>query len=66
MYEQEKEELEEYSEKNGSTSERGIEQSDGSLVVLRSAQGEPCTEFTLSAEERTQRGWPPIEQEEPS
>jgi len=59
MYEKDKQELEEYAELNGSTAEKGIEQADGTIVVLRSVQGEPCEEFSYSAEERTDKGWPP-------
>lgn len=65
MYEKDKKDLEEYAELNGSTSEKGIEQADGSIVVLRSVQGAPCEEFTLSAEEREEKGWPPLQPEEP-
>lgn len=64
MYNQEKQDLEEYAELNGSTSEKGIEQADGSIVVLRSVQGAPCEEFTLSAEEREEKGWPPPQPDE--
>lgn len=65
MYETEKAALEDYAALNGSTSEQGIEQPDGSVVVLRSVQGEPCEEFTLSAEEREEKGWPPLPPDEP-
>jgi hypothetical protein len=65
MYETEKVALEEYAEKNGSTAEQGLEQEDGSVVVLRSVQGETCEEFALSAEEREEKGWPPLQPDEP-
>lgn len=60
MYEKDKKDLEEYATINGSTAEKGIEQADGSIVVLRSVQGAPCEEFILSAEEREEKGWAPI------
>ena len=50
--------LEAYAELNGSTAEQGIEQEDGSIVVLQSVQGQPCEQTQLSAEERGDRGWP--------
>jgi hypothetical protein len=59
MYEKEKKALEKYAEINGSTSEQGIEQPNGSVVVLRSVQGANCEMFTLSAKEREGKGWPP-------
>jgi len=62
--EQEKQDLEEYAMKNGSTAEKGIEQRDGSVLIIRSVQGEQCEEFFLSAQEREEKGWPPLRPED--
>lgn len=61
MYEKEKAALEKYAKLNGSTSEQGIEQSNGSIVTIRSVQGAPCEEVTLSADERGDKGWPSLD-----
>lgn len=53
-----KKDLQAYSEQNGSTAEQGIEQEDGSIIVLRSTQGQPTEQFQLSPEEREDLGWP--------
>lgn len=56
-YAQDKRDLEEYAELNGSTATRAITQEDGSMIVIESVQGQPCTQYTPSEEERNNR-WP--------
>lgn len=53
--------LQSLSKKNGSTSERGIEQDDGSIIILRSTDGGQTEQFQLSPEERHDLGWPTYE-----
>lgn len=51
--------LEAYAKQNGSTAERGIEQKNGSIVVLTSVKGAKCTRKTLSTDkDRVAAGWP--------
>lgn len=57
-YVKDKQDLEEYAELNGSTATRAITQEDGSMIVIESVQGQPCTQYTPSAEEQMNR-WPP-------
>jgi hypothetical protein len=53
-----KADLEHVADHNQSTAEQGIDQKDGSVLVLRSVQGDPCEEFTFSVEDREVNGWP--------
>lgn len=55
--------LQMFAHENGSTAVQGIEQDDGSILVLTSVQGETCTRDLVAPEDRFEAGWPAPEPE---